>query len=352
MIDSMRGTQNDPLQSLEIRVGELDSPAAALLLASQQVRGHLVNPYLNATADLHAIKLRLDLALSRATHVVSVLNAKGDLRAFAILAEHDVAVDDPTGMFMYRHGRHSLEFVVPNPRDSDAAVAAIALADALEPSTDQPISISVPIGSAWCEGSIIRSGFMSAAVESIRPPLKLSRPPRPPEEGFSIRLAGSLDLNAIVELMTEEYAYHTQFHPVARHLWSPECFVPTFRRTLESALADAGSATVFVTESADGSLAGMLYLRTRRIVDPTNPLPIGLHVMIQDISVRATMQGRGLGRNLIEATQDAFAQESVVAFGLAYTADNPIARRLWPHLGFRAHRRTYVRTAENQAEPI
>ena len=341
MTRTLIDTMKNPVRAVEVKLGAVDVTAAVNLLAKQQVRGHLVNPYLNATADLHAMKLRVEIAAVKSELQIAVNSPEGEMRGFAMLRRYSNALDSMAGLFGGATGYQSIEFVVPNPKDSDSDAVAYSLAEAVSNVEDPLVFVTVPIGSAWCESLLLKHGFTPAGAESVRPPVKLSRSIHAASNAV-IRRATAADIDEIVELMVEEYSYHTPFHPVACDMWSPDRFIPTFQASLKTAIDHDDNATVFVAESA-GSICGMLYLRTRRVNDPTNPLPTGFHVVIEDISVRASVQGRGIGRSLIEATHAAFQNEPVVAFGVAYSAENPIARRLWPHLGFRAHRRTYVR---------
>lgn len=326
------------MRSFVVETDRLDVAAAARLVAAQQVRGHLLNPFTNARADVEAIEKRVERSAERAERIVSVFDASNELKAFCVLEGHTLDPLDVNGFFSGATGMHSTEFAVPNVEDPDADGIACALAESIYGQAASVICVEVPIGSAWCEHLLLRAGFRSSGVESIRRPYNIHRVSRGIDEGIRLREATETDIEPILDLMLEEWNYLTSFHCLAGPAW----IAADGRQALRQHLIANINPLMIVAESKDGIL-GVVHLRRCEIVDSTNPLPYGTHVMIEDISVQAGLRGQGIGRALVQATYDAFRDENIGGYGVSYVADNPIARRLWPHLGFRAHKRSYVR---------
>ncbi|WP_146023008.1 GNAT family N-acetyltransferase, partial [Pseudomonas sp. MPR-R1B] len=78
-------------------------------------------------------------------------------------------------------------------------------------------------------------------------------------------------------------------------------------------LHERDDARLIVAESR-GELAGVVSLRQFDVTDATNPLPVGRHVSIEDISVQASLRGQGLGRALVQATYDAFRDSKIAGY--------------------------------------
>ena len=330
------------MRSFAVEKDRLDLDAATELVAAQQVRGHVLNPYTNARADKVAIQKRIARSLDRARELASVVDEDGQLRAFATLEEHQLSDDDINCFFIGTNGLHSTEFAVPSQDAPDSDGIVRTMVESIYQLDPAFVSIELPIGAAWSEHLILRAGFQTSGVESIRQPYTIVRNTRPLPDQVRLREASEGDLEAILNLMMEEWTYLTRFHCVASVIWNEGVGKVALREHLQRALVPSTQTRLILAEQGS-NVMGMIHLRLCEIADSTNPLPYGTHVMIEDISVQSGLRGQGIGRALVQATYDAYRDEKIAGYGVSYVSDNPIARRLWPHLGFRAHKRSYVR---------
>lgn len=295
---------------------------------------------MRAHADEDAIRTRIERGLVESDFAIGVVDHHDRLQGFSLFRTYQRSVEDLDTFFSGRRGVISTEFVVADDDEASAIVLAEAIASIEAPF----VVVQAPIAAAWCERALLERGFVASGVESIRQSYVVKRNTIHLSEGVLLRRATDDDMDAIVNLMLEEWRFLTSFHPHARDLWTDEHGRIALRSSLSQMLHERDDARLIVAESR-GELAGVVSLRQFDVADATNPLPVGRHVSIEDISVRTSLRGQGLGRALVQATYDAFRDSKIAGYSVAYVADNPIARRLWPHLGFRTHKRTYVRKA-------
>ncbi|HEY6748154.1 MAG TPA: GNAT family N-acetyltransferase, partial [Mycobacteriales bacterium] len=143
--------------------------------------------------------------------------------------------------------------------------------------------------------------------------------------GVTVRTAGPADADEVVALHREAIAFQAGASPYVRLL--PEG-LDGFRARLRdgtstSTVLDAGGRLVAVCEWWPVGGAGP-------------PLPPGRHVYLNSVAVTAGARTGGLGRALVAAALAA-AGPDLDGSTLWFSPQNPIASRVWPHLGWRPY---------------
>lgn len=95
---------------------------------------------------------------------------------------------------------------------------------------------------------------------------------------------------------------------------------------LEDAEADALRAVFVLVPRSSGNAIGVLDLHLG------NPEPDAAHVGL--LLFREAFQGRGFGREVIEALERVLADAGYASLSLSVGDENPEARGFWEHLGF------------------
>jgi ribosomal protein S18 acetylase RimI-like enzyme len=141
-------------------------------------------------------------------------------------------------------------------------------------------------------------------------------------EDVRFERATPADENVLVGLMREFYAYEGL-------PWSEE----VARRGLRTILADASLGEVWLlrTEAAD---AGYFVLAFSFSLEFH-----GRYGFLDELYLRETCRGRGLGRKAIEQAADACRSVGARVLRLEVTCDNSAARPFYARLGFEDHGR-------------
>jgi GNAT superfamily N-acetyltransferase len=128
----------------------------------------------------------------------------------------------------------------------------------------------------------------------------------------NIRPATTADLDALVDLLVELFSIEADFSPDPVRQ----------RRGLQLMLADPERRRVLVAER-EGAVAGMV---TGQLLVST--AEGGLSLLVEDMIVRRSERGRGLGRRLLDAIQEWAQQRGATRAQLLADAGNA------PALGF------------------
>jgi GNAT superfamily N-acetyltransferase len=155
--------------------------------------------------------------------------------------------------------------------------------------------------------------------------------------GVTARPAGPADADEIVALHRESIAFQAAASPYVRLL--PEA-LDAFRTRLTD-----GTSTSTVL-SAGGRLVAVCEWWP---VDGSGPaLPPGRYVYLNAVGVTAGARTGGLGRALVAAAisaATAAAGADLDGSTLWFSPHNPIASRVWPHLGWRPYWTSWERRA-------
>ncbi len=347
MPDSQQRAARSPFQfTLETTPqGPLALPAAVSeLVAQMQVRCHGLNPYLRCSGDSDQIQNYLACE-SESLHQASCFH-EGELLAWARWGR----MGSPGG---WAHGEGNpvclVDHFVVRPGKYEKGACSRIL-EHLEEHARQKgatdLYVPLTIAHGQLEAVLERRGYRASDVQALRPPLQLIRPSKPIPEGITVRHARPGEEDRLLVLILEEWAFLTSFNPSLRSTWSPETGGPLLRQNLAQALAknmDESEVMILVAEE-NRELIGVAYLRLVEVEDAPNMMPAGVHVVLEDIAVRADSRGRGIGRAMIQDSFETFRKRSISAFSVSYVAENPIARRIWPHLGFRTYQRGFVKS--------
>lgn len=316
----------------------------ARLIGQMQVKAHGLNPYLRPIQDFDRI------------HDYLKNNNQAPCQASCYHSDELLAwarwgrMGSPGG---WAHGTDIPICLVDQLVMKAGEFAAGACSRILEQverdaTTDGATALYVPLNIAFgdLEALLESKGYLPADVHSIRPPLQLIRPSKPIPPEIRVRHARAGEEDRLLVLLLEEWAFLTSFHPTLGSAWKPETGGPLLRQNLALALNrdSAQSETLILVAEKGNELLGVAYFRLVEVADEANMMPPGMHVVLEDIAVRSDARGKGIGRALIQDSFDTFRRRNVAAFSISYVAQNPIARRIWPHLGFRTYQRGFVKT--------
>ena len=153
---------------------------------------------------------------------------------------------------------------------------------------------------------------------------------------MDIRVAHEADAAAMARLMVDTFlAAHRDHMPAdawARRAeeWTYAASEQSWRRTLrEIAAGTLRSECIYVAIDDDGDLAGLA------MGGPTEPPDRPQTGEVYALYVRASHQGRGLGRRLVQAVAAYLAQEGMTSLEIACLAANAPARRFYEAIGGR-----------------
>jgi GNAT superfamily N-acetyltransferase len=160
-----------------------------------------------------------------------------------------------------------------------------------------------------------------AGVYALRPPDPL---PGPLPPGVTARPGTAADADAVAALHDEAVAFQAAASPYVRHLPSAAA---GFRRRL------VGGESASTVLAAGDRLVGVCeWWPVAAGQGP--PLPAGRYVYLNSVAVTAAARSAGLGRALVAAALAA-AGGDLDGSTLWFSPQNPVASRVWPHLGWR-----------------
>lgn len=135
-------------------------------------------------------------------------------------------------------------------------------------------------------------------------------------------------------------ADHGRLLPLVRELWAHERMAWDEVRTpaaLARLLAEPELGRVWIAEDDDAHAVGYLALCFGYSLEF-----LGRDAFIDELYVDDAFRGRGLGRELVAAVEDACEALGVAALHLEVDDENPRAHALYAALGFEAHARALM----------
>ena len=261
--------------------------------------------------------VRLPRAPGAGPALVAV-DAAGTVRAHARPVLQELAADDGGRTYAPDRTMAWADVAADGPDEVLALAAAIrapgtvgAEADTvLWPATDR-------LAPAWWAAA----GLANSGSYALRPPDPLPPGPLPP--GVVARDGTPADADRSIALYREAVAFQASVNPYVRVLSAGEA-------GHRDRLASGEVASVVVAEG--DRLLGVCEWWPVDGAGP--PLPAGRFVYLNSVAVTAAARGRGLGRTLV-ATALAAAGPGLDGSTLWFSPPNPIASRVWPHLGWR-----------------
>ena len=217
----------------------------------------------------------------------------------------------------------------------DAAADGPAAVDALATALRRPGTAGAdadgvlwPVADELAASWWAATGLEPAAHYAVRPPGPL---PGQLPDGVAVRPAGPGDTEDVLALHQDAVVFQAAVSPYVRAVPAGEV---GFRRRL---LERRSSTHVAV---AGGQLVGVCEWWVMAVDagadadDQPGMVPPGRYVYLNSVAVRFESRGAGLGRALVGAALAA-AGPGLAGSTLWFNEHNPIASRVWPHLGWR-----------------
>ncbi len=240
---------------------------------------------------------------------------------------------------------------LPDPGAEDAEAVTSALLTALnhfwEKADTSGDLIRWPSNDVWFDTAFVGQGFELDSVCALRSlrPFFVSR--LGPDPSLHIRNARPDDEESLVELFRSELLIHERYTPFVRS--SPQV-LDAFRGKLGSVWKGEGleeGAPLVLVAEREGRVVAMAenVLITAVPGDEPGFTPQGRYWCIDNVSVREEMQGKGIGRLLVQAIEDVVLDMGLDLNGYAlwFNPINAPAARFWSHLDFQPLWTTYQR---------
>lgn len=290
-----------------------DEPAVAELLAATADRVAALDPL-----------ARLARRPRPGDGALVVVDEAGTVRGHVRPEVQELAADDESRMFAADRSVTWTDAAAYGPAAVDALAAALRRPGTAGADAD---SVLWPAVDELAAGWWAAAGLEPAAHYALRPPEPL---PGPVPEGAAVRPAQPADTEDVLALHRDAVVFQAAVSPYVRAVPAAET---GFRRRLLE-----GRSNTLVAESG-GELLGVC----EWWVMPAGPgeedgrpglLPPGRYAYLNSVAVRFESRGAGLGRALVGAALAA-AGPDLVGSTLWFNEHNPIASRVWPHLGWR-----------------
>lgn len=282
-----------------------------------------IDTQLSRQADrLEALDRRVRMPRSAAPGGLVAVDAgaiAGHLRPLLV----EITAGDELLSFSFPRTVHWQEVVTADP----VALAALAAASRVHGAADALLWPAVA-GPAFGE-----VGLEPSFVFALRPP-----GPLPCKTPVAVRRAWPADTESLVALHEAEVAFHEPHTPYIRRVPGLE---PAYRARLQRAWAGAdpveGASVIHVAEIG-GRVVAMCesMLQASPAGSAASRLPAGRYGFLNSVSVAAAHRGAGIGRAVVAAAIANLALYGVDGYTLWLATGNPLARRVWPALGFRA----------------
>jgi GNAT superfamily N-acetyltransferase len=252
------------------------------------------------------------------------VDAGGTVRGHVRPVEHVLADDDPERTYAPDRSLawSDAAFAGPDPVAAVLAVATTVRATGVGAEAD---GVFWPYGDQTAEAWWAAAGFTRSGNYCVRPPEPL---PGPLPAGVTARTATPADLDQLTALHRESVAFQAAASPSVRLLPAAEA---GFADRLRS-----GRSTSTVVAEGDRLLGVCEWWIADGGGEPDRPalLPAGRYAYMNAVAVTADARGRGLGRAVVAAALAA-AGDGSAGSTLWCSPPNPIASRVWPHLGWR-----------------
>lgn len=298
-------------------VSDADTDQITELLRRQAARLEALDP-----------RLRLGRAPKAGTSALVAVDINGRIGAHLQPELVELAEDDEMRSFAADRALTWRELAV----DDTAAAAALVLAVRVRGAGDAAVGPAADAAvwpAADDEAAPFFAGFglepvFAFALRSVRS-LPAGRP-------ATVRAARPEDADAVSALHVEEVAFHAPHTPYVRVVPALE---PAFRSRLAQVWSGAEDAPLVHVLEVAGVVAGMCESMVQRVPDEGGQLPPGRYGYLNSVAVGAHWRGQGYGRTLVAAVLDDLAGLGIDGYTLWFALGNPLASRVWPHLGFR-----------------
>lgn len=330
-------------------------PAVIDLMMAQEIRQARQDSSHLAVHSRRQIEVALTNQYNSDAQPVVALNRYGDVRAYAHPAIWTLKEDSILHSFLTARNGIVQKLTLPDPADEHAGTIVNTLLDFLNACWQKADTsgdlIRWPSTDCWVEPLFIQHGFRLDSICTFHPqqPFFSTRPM--PSPLLRIRTARPEDEKSLISLFEQELHFHEQYTPFVHS--SPQV-LEAFRRKLQHlwqgiSLED-DAPLVLVAEQARQIVA--MAENTLLEVGPYDEpgfTPPGRYCCIDNISVRADLQGQGVGCLLMQAIEDILTslQLKLNGYILWFNPDNPKAAHFWSSLGFQPMWTTYQRFRED-----
>lgn len=327
-------------------LGAAQLPAVVALLLAQEARQLGCDPRLRMARSHEAVAAALAGSCEQA---LVALDAKGRVWGYVQPSVWELSETSILRAFLSARNGIARHLILPDPDNADVEAVLVSLLSALsawwkEQETTGDL-VRWPSADAWVEPGLAAQGFRLDSVCAIRDshiPIRRSVAP-----GIVTRQSWPIDEPTLIQLFEEELGYHERFTPFVRR--SP-AVLAAFRHKLARRWAGASleqDAPLVLVAEWDGEVIGMAEATLLDIGLDDEPgfTPPGRYGCLDNVCVRESWRGQGIGHLLVQAVDDAFATLHLALDGwlLWYNPDNPQAARFWPRMGFVPLWTTYQR---------
>jgi GNAT superfamily N-acetyltransferase len=292
-----------------------DEPAVAALLAAAADRVAAVDP-----------RARLPRRPGPGEGALVAVDRAGAVHGHVRPAVHELAEDDESRLFAADRSVTWTDVAADGPAAVDALAAAVRRLGSPGTAGTAADGVLWPTADEVVAGWWAAVGLERAAHYALRPPTPLQAPV---PAGVEVRRARPADTEAVVALHVDAVVFQAAVSPYIRAVPAGEV---GFRRRLVE-----GRSSTHVAAAAGGELLGACewwVVSAEDSDDRPGLLPPGRYAYLNSVAVRFESRGSGLGRALAGAALAA-AGPGLAGSVLWFGEHNPIARRVWPRLGWR-----------------
>lgn len=332
-----------------VPMSEEQIPAVVDLLLAQEARQRALDPRLRLPRSHKQVTALLTERLAAGDPALVALNAGRKVRGAASPTVWELAETSILRAFLPERAGVTQELALADPQEGDTSRTLVALLMALsiwwqERGTTGEL-IRWPSADQWLVARLAVHGFQLDSVCALRGPHSLVH--HDPPSGIVTRQATPADEEALVALFAEELLYHERYTPFVR---CRPAVLAAFRRKLARLWVrrslEEGAPLVLVAEHGN-EVVGMAETTLLDIASGDEPgfTPPGRYGCLDNVCVRESLRGQGIGHLLVQAVDDAFAALHLALDGwlLWYNPVNPQAARFWLHMGFVPLWTTYQR---------
>lgn len=289
----------------------VDEPAVAALLAATADRVAELDP-----------RARLPRRPGPGDGALVAVDEAGAVHGHVRPEPQELADGDESRMFAADRSVSWTDAAADGPAAVDALAAAVR-----RPGTPGADADGVlwPAADELAAGWWAAAGLERAAHYALRPPDPL---PGPVPAGFAVRPAGPADAEDVLALHADAVIFQAAVSPYVRAVPAGEA---GFRRRLLE-----GRSSTHVAVSGDELVGACEWwvMPADDVEGRPGLLSPGRYAYLNSVAVRFESRGTGLGRALVAAALAA-AGPDVAGSTLWFNEHNPIASRVWPHLGWR-----------------
>lgn len=314
----------------------------AALAAEQAARWHMSDGRLRvpSTPDVVATEISRILTEDGVEARVALDPAVGKVVACGISQIRELSAESEALAFMGPRDAVIRLLALPAADEGRREQVTAALLDTLAARWREQgatgANMARPVCDDWVWPLLEERRWIWTAIMGLRPPDLLAYSP-PANGGFLARMVEPQDVEAVVAVQLEQYAYHEGVDPTVRVIPALETEI---RAILDRALAadeedpEDGRLRIFVVELDGEVVASSIAYRYVVEQSSTGFIGLGNYCHIGSTGVRSELRGQGVGRALVDGIIRFYEQLDVQGYTLWYHLRNPLSSMFWPKLGW------------------